>query len=157
MEKEVVYFMKHMGLAPIKIGKSTVENIQKRYDSFRVYAPYGSELLGVIKTDDATQLEQQLHKQFSFYRLSGEWFNISIDMINEVLDLNSAKRTHTTSRNIAIEEYEVPTVTESKKDDIIRMFRNGMKRSQISNELSTPYSYVSKIINKEFPNKKYKK
>jgi DNA-binding CsgD family transcriptional regulator len=77
LEKGCVYFFRHIGLTPVKIGYSTHESPISRFEQFKTYAPYGSEIIGFIQSFDAKSLETTLHERFSQYRLSGEWFEIS--------------------------------------------------------------------------------
>jgi hypothetical protein len=72
-----VYFFKHVGLKPVKIGYSSSNNPNKRFEQFKTYAPFGAEIIGFIQTEKAKQLEKKLHKKFAAERLDGEWFNIS--------------------------------------------------------------------------------
>lgn len=76
-EKGCVYFFRHIGLTPVKIGFSTSESPLNRFTQFKTYAPYGSEILGFIQTEDAKKIESILHLKYSNKRISGEWFEIS--------------------------------------------------------------------------------
>lgn len=92
-----VYFFKHKNLSPIKIGYSDSESPQKRFESFKTYAPYGAEIIGFIITPQAEKLERLLHEKYKTKRLCGEWFDINIkDVDNEMLihnyDYNYKKR-----------------------------------------------------------------
>lgn len=86
-EKGCVYFFKHIGLTPIKIGFSNSESPLKRFEQFKTYAPYGSELIGFIITNEAKKLETLLHLKFSNKRLKGEWFELSMDEVKSNIDL----------------------------------------------------------------------
>lgn len=77
-QKGCVYFFKHVGLSPIKIGYSTNTSPIGRFDQFKTYAPFGAELIGFIKTHNAKELETQLHQKFAQSRLVGEWFEMTI-------------------------------------------------------------------------------
>ena len=46
--KELVYFIRHKGLTPIKVGKSTKEAFKGRLGQFKTSSPYGIEIVGVI-------------------------------------------------------------------------------------------------------------
>jgi hypothetical protein len=83
--KGCVYFFRHIGLSPVKIGYSTHESPIGRFDQFKTYAPYGSEIIGFIQTFDAKEIETTLHEKFSQYRLNGEWFDISEEECNKVI------------------------------------------------------------------------
>jgi hypothetical protein len=84
-----VYFFKHIGLDPIKIGYSTNQSPINRFESFKTYAPFGAELIGFIMTEKSKELETLLHQKFSAKRLSGEWFNISKEEALECISLYS--------------------------------------------------------------------
>jgi hypothetical protein len=79
IEKGCVYFFKHIGLTPIKIGYTTNESPLDRFNQFKTFAPYGSEIVGFIQTDSAKELETFLHKKYCNKRISGEWFEITIE------------------------------------------------------------------------------
>jgi hypothetical protein len=85
MTKGYVYFFRHIGTTPVKIGMTTSETVQSRFDSFKIYAPYGAEILGYIETDNQLKLEQQIHNTFKEKRLFGEFFEISIDVVNSII------------------------------------------------------------------------
>jgi len=80
-KKGCVYFFKHKGLDPIKIGYSTNESPIDRFESFKTYAPYGALLIGFIKSIDAKKLETLLHRKYKNQRLDGEWFNLTIEQV----------------------------------------------------------------------------
>lgn len=85
MSKGCVYFFRHIGLSPVKIGFTSSESPINRFDSFRTYAPYGSEILGFIQTENPSELEFRLHNKFSAKRLLGEWFDITQEEVQEVI------------------------------------------------------------------------
>ena len=82
-EKGCVYFFKHVGLSPVKIGFSTNESPCGRFEQFKTYAPYGAELVGFIRTHNAKELETELHLKFANVRLKGEWFDLSLEDVNK--------------------------------------------------------------------------
>ena len=77
IEKGCVYFFKHAGLSPIKIGYSRHESPISRFEQFKTYAPFGAELIGFIRTAEAKKFESELHQKFATNRVKGEWFEIS--------------------------------------------------------------------------------
>jgi len=87
--KGCVYFFKHVGLSPVKIGFSTNESPFSRFNSFKTYAPFGSELIGFIRTEKPKELETILHQKFSSSRLNGEWFEISKDEVDKCIKFYS--------------------------------------------------------------------
>lgn len=90
MSKKIgcVYFIKHIGLKPVKIGYSSSDNPINRINNFKISSPYGLELIGIIKTIDAKKLETFLHKKYKEKRLNGEWFNLSQKELKNELGLN---------------------------------------------------------------------
>lgn len=87
--KGCVYFFRHIGLEPVKIGYSTSESPLDRFNQFKTYAPYGSEILGFIICDEPYLIEQKLHLKYSGQRLNGEWFNISEENVNKEINFYS--------------------------------------------------------------------
>lgn len=88
-KKGCVYFFKHVGLDPIKIGFSTNESPIFRFEQFKTYAPFGAELIGFIRTNNAKKLETELHLKFSSKRLIGEWFEISRSEVDNCIKFYS--------------------------------------------------------------------
>ncbi len=84
-----VYFFKHVGLTPVKIGFSSNESPIGRFEQFKTYAPYGAELIGFIRTSEPTRLESLLHAKHASQRLIGEWFEISIEQVKNDIKLFS--------------------------------------------------------------------
>jgi len=83
IKRGCVYFFRHVGLSPVKIGYSENESPINRFNTFKTYAPYGSEILGFIIISDAKEIESFLHKKYSTKRLSGEWFEITEEEVKE--------------------------------------------------------------------------
>jgi len=83
-EKGCVYFFRHIGLTPVKIGYSSHESPIGRFEQFSTYAPYGSEILNFIISENAKELESILHERFSSNRLKGEWFEITENEVDSV-------------------------------------------------------------------------
>jgi hypothetical protein len=89
-KKGCVYFFRHTGLTPVKIGYSSHESPLDRFNSFSTYAPYGSEIIGFIITENARDLESKFHKKYSNLRLNGEWFDITKEIAIEEIRIHSA-------------------------------------------------------------------
>lgn len=85
MKKEFVYFFKANGLNPIKIGKTSGENVAQRISNLKISCPYGGELLGYIECENGIELERKLHLRFEKYWISGEWFDINPAMVQMVI------------------------------------------------------------------------
>jgi len=85
--KGCVYFFRHIGLSPVKIGYSEEPSPTSRFTQFKTYAPYGSEILGFIQSYEAKKLETILHEKFSIKRLMGEWFEINEEDVKIQMEL----------------------------------------------------------------------
>lgn len=84
-----VYFFRHTGLKPVKIGYSISISPIERFNQFKTYAPFGAEILGFIITENPNELEKLLHEKFSVFRLHGEWFDISEEMVKKAISFHS--------------------------------------------------------------------
>jgi len=70
---EGVYLIEHEH-GYIKLGRST--NPVQRLASLNTATPYEIHLTGFIKTNDAVELEAELHGRYEQYQKSGEWYNL---------------------------------------------------------------------------------
>ena len=84
-EKGCVYFFRHVGLTPTKIGYSINQSPMDRFEQFQTYAPYGAQLVGFIPAVDAKALETELHQKFAHARMKGEWFELDEDTIQKTI------------------------------------------------------------------------
>jgi transcription elongation factor Elf1 len=89
IERGCVYFFRHIGLTPVKIGYSSNESPINRFNQFKTYAPYGSEILGFVILTNAKEIETILHQKYANKRLSGEWFEITIEEVQKEVDFYS--------------------------------------------------------------------
>ena len=136
--KGCVYFFRHIGLTPVKIGYSNSESPIGRFEQFKTFAPYGSEIIGFIRTYDAKQLETTLHERFSAFRLSGEWFDITQEQCESVISFYS---------NIEdIKEKNEFQIEWAKKVEF-KYNNNQIEGDVIFNELILKYGFGNKISN----------
>lgn len=84
-EKGIVYFFRHKGISPVKIGYSNKQDYRDRFNQFNMYSPYGAEMLGVIVTETPIELEKKLHLELSDKKTRGEFFDISLEKVNELI------------------------------------------------------------------------
>lgn len=85
-----VYFFRHLGLKPVKIGYTLDPTPQKRFKDFKTYAPFGAEMLGYVNSSNPFDLEQRLHEKYYRVKLTGEWFDISLkDVENDIKDYST--------------------------------------------------------------------
>lgn len=88
-EKGCVYFFRHIGLTPIKIGFSKNPSPINRFNQFKTYAPFGSEIVGFIQVDNPKDLESLIHSKYNHLRLEGEWFEITEEQAIKEIDFYS--------------------------------------------------------------------
>lgn len=81
-----VYFIRHYGTTPVKVGASKHDNPASRVQDFEVGSPFGIELLGFIKSKDAFSLEKRIHAQLQSKNIKGEWYDLSIEEVNNIID-----------------------------------------------------------------------
>lgn len=85
MAKGYVYFFRHIGTTPVKIGMTCNETVSSRFDSFNTFSPYGGEILGFIESEKPYELEHKIHEQFKEKRLNGEFFEISNEVVESLI------------------------------------------------------------------------
>jgi hypothetical protein len=73
-----VYFIKSNDR--VKIGKS--KDVHERMIQLKTSNPYKLELIGVI--EGYGEKENELHEKFKKYRLHGEWFSLSKEILDFV-------------------------------------------------------------------------
>jgi predicted GIY-YIG superfamily endonuclease len=72
--KRFVYFIGEV-YGAVKIGVAA--NPQRRLNQLQTAFPYKLILLHVMETDEATQVEAALHREYAAKRLNGEWFALT--------------------------------------------------------------------------------
>jgi hypothetical protein len=127
MTKGCIYFFKHVGLDPIKIGFTTNESPTERFKQFGTYAPYGSEIVGFAQVEDAKKTETNLHVKYSNKRLVGEWFDITVQEAEKELRVLRSKMEVEKRNAFEIEfakhlGYFEKTVDTSLEDAILQVF-----------------------------------
>jgi hypothetical protein len=85
MKKDFVYFFKHNNVGGIKIGKTSGESVLDRFNSFKTFSPFGASIIGFFETDNGFKDEKELHQRFKDFRMQGEFFDISIDLVNNII------------------------------------------------------------------------
>lgn len=85
MKKGYVYFVKHATLSPVKIGY-TNQKLSIRLSEFRVFSPYGLELIGFIRTPHPEQVEKEIHSKLNSYQIRGEWYEVNHEIIYDIID-----------------------------------------------------------------------
>ena len=95
-----IYFIRHKGQEPIKIGLTNEDSPEKRIRSMETVSPWGIELIGHFYTSIHYDMEKIIHDDFASRRLKGEWFNISPEDVEETIEKYS---------NISLEDFITKT------------------------------------------------
>lgn len=119
-QKGCVYFFKHVGLTPIKIGCSTNESPIDRFTQFSTYAPFGAQILGFIICDEPFVLEKSLHEKFASKRLMGEWFELNETDVSAVINFHSSLEDIKEKNNFEIEWAKIKNEKKLKIDIAIQ-------------------------------------
>jgi hypothetical protein len=70
----------------IKIGfSSNRKNFLLRQKTIQTYSPFDTFLIGYITTYNWTKIEKELHNRFNKFRKKGEWFELPIIEVENVL------------------------------------------------------------------------
>ncbi|RCJ23529.1 helicase [Nostoc sp. ATCC 43529] len=83
-----VYFILNQDSNAIKIGRA--KDVAKRMKSLQTSSPAQLKLIKIVQVDsmeEAQELEQSLHKQFSEIRLAGEWFKAQANLLEYINQL----------------------------------------------------------------------
>ncbi len=80
-----VYLIHCVGFPYYKIGITTAKTPVERLQTLQTGLPFKLELLISMPITNANQAEQYLHKYYGKYRIRGEWFNFTEDVLVGVL------------------------------------------------------------------------
>ena len=67
-----------------KIGKAN--DVNKRLKALQTGSPSKHELIAVVSTSNAIELEHNIHAYLSAYRISGEWFKLDNKTLYYTID-----------------------------------------------------------------------
>ena len=68
----------------VKIG--VAKNVKKRMQGIQTSNQYALKLIGIKETDDDYFLEKKIHDYLRDYRIRGEWFKLSENKMNSVIN-----------------------------------------------------------------------
>ena len=148
-----VYLIKHRGMAPIKIGYTDKPTPNRRITEAQVYSPHPIEIVGWFECENPQLIEYELHKKYDSFRLSGEWFNISMEQAKAIINSYDSTFEDRAQRALLKEETEYNlSIARSGTDVIIEKFSGReMLRStfykELSSYLSLKYGDVQKWVN----------
>lgn len=139
---EFVYFLRHKNLTPVKIGVSNQYPPLERMKLCNTFAPYGINLLGCIASENARDLEKELHFIFQEKRLNGEWFNLKIQDLIEIDGIKFEK-------HINVKRELTKTTYDQFKELYVKSGKNNI--SQIAKKLGISrqmtHRYKNRYIN----------
>lgn len=69
-----------------KIGYTN--NPERRLNKFGVELPFKTQVVDIIRTDDARLLERTLHRRYADKRRKGEWFDLTASEVTEIRNLD---------------------------------------------------------------------
>lgn len=67
-----------------KIGRTNYP--KRRFEQFRTATSVQTNVVHVLETEDATALERELHQRYAGNRKTGEWFNLSVAQVKEIIN-----------------------------------------------------------------------
>lgn len=73
----MIYFARATGTDFVKIGKA--KNVKRRILTLRTSSAF--DIQSIHEEEGDTAREAELHKQFSHYRVRGEWFALGADLV----------------------------------------------------------------------------
>jgi hypothetical protein len=82
-ESGLVYLIKCEKM--YKIGKTT--NLPKRFTSLQTASPYPLKLIHTIQCAELRNSERRFHQMFAAKRVRGEWFELSEEDVNYILNI----------------------------------------------------------------------
>ena len=85
--EEVVYFIRCFGTDFYKIGISS--NLPNRVLGISSANPHQIKILKVWKPSRYKEFEKILLKSLSYYRVKGEWFVLTEEIVKQILEISS--------------------------------------------------------------------
>ena len=151
-KKGCVYFFRHVGLEPIKIGYSENESPINRFKQFKTYAPFGAEIIGFIQTDEAKIIETKLHQKYSSKRLDGEWFLISEEEVQNEINFYTSKEDIKQRNEFQIAWAKNLLIKKEEKEEVLNIANSNYKQKF---EYFKKTYIKDKDINRTHASKKY--
>lgn len=155
MKKGCVYFFKHTGLSPVKIGFTRNKSPNKRFACLNTYSPYGCEIVGFIYTDNPKEVEQELHLKYIKNKLNNEWFEISITDVNNEIEFYNNRQFLIDKNNFSINwlesKIDIPTkkTRKEKYDEFLKLHNKDISIMTISETIGvsrqTIYNWIENL------------
>ena len=93
-----VYLLKQLGY--IKIGKA--DDIFKRVKQLQTATPEKIEYIASKVVDNPLELENHLHVKYSQFKSSGEWFKLTEEHVNEIIQDYNFEINHNVQKRLSI-------------------------------------------------------
>lgn len=90
VNKESVYLLRYVGRKEVKIGMSRSLDPRSRIADYGMYSIHGVEVLGVVQCLDSLIMEQTIHKEFKHKKIRGEWFDLTDEDIEYIINKYSS-------------------------------------------------------------------
>lgn len=85
MKKKYLYLIQHNNIPEYtKIGFTT--DIEKRIKSLQTASPTGVKVIYLVESEYAYKLEQALHKRYSSKNSNLEWFKLTVEDIEDIIN-----------------------------------------------------------------------
>lgn len=110
---------------PVKIGVSG--SPAHRLSSLAIGIPWGTELIGIVESANAYEMEEMLHARYADKRMRGEWFRLTHEDIAELIgEFGFWKPEGLSDKEITpprIRERKYPTINEDPLEYAKRVVR----------------------------------
>lgn len=84
-KSDLLYILKHKNINDYyKIG--ITYDIEARIKQLSTASPFGIEVIKLIHNDKVSKIEKELHNTYSNKRLNGEWFKLTNDELNKIIN-----------------------------------------------------------------------
>lgn len=139
--KGCIFFFKHIGLSPIRIGMSSQPSPEKQFKDLNREAPFGCEMIGSFATFLPRTVLAELRDSFRENRLNGDWYSVGIkDLTEAVLKLT--------------ENEDAPIIYSLNENNEVASRRGGRKRMvNVENEVMVAYAFNKKFNRGELADK----
>jgi len=133
--KGLVYLFRQTGTPFYKIGYTLKNDVNSRFTVFKMYSPLGAEIISVVESDNAFQLEKKMHLLFKDSSTNGEFFCLNESQINVFKTFESDK-----SKDLQNLFWRIIMENEFTFEDVKSIFRK--KSEPIDNDNQHEYLII---------------
>jgi len=98
----VIYFIQQGEDGPIKIGYTNNKDVKQRLQGLQVGNAIKLRVITTIEGDES--YEEALHNKFDKYRLQGEWFEASEELLYHIENPDRLRQAVLQYRNVSLEQ-----------------------------------------------------